>query len=97
VDGNTHPQLYGWCQEQKQRLENIDKLGKDASKRMGPDRVRALLEIGFAKDAQLGERPSPSSTSKDARSTESGEQNKRVENVPIDPVKHEVVSNVTLV
>lgn len=47
------PQLHAWCAEQKQRLRNIDRNGKDVSKRMGPERIKALEEIGFTKDTEL--------------------------------------------
>lgn len=54
VPAGTHPQLHSWCQEQKQRLKNLDKNeGKDSSKRMGPDRVKALEDLGFTKDLEL--------------------------------------------
>lgn len=53
VDAGLSPMLHSWCQEQKQRLRNIDKIGKDTTKRMNPDRVEQLLEIGFTKDVTL--------------------------------------------
>lgn len=54
VDPNRMPQLSAWCQEQRQRLKQLEKNhGKDTSKRMNPDRVKALREIGFTKEAQL--------------------------------------------
>lgn len=47
------PQLHAWCAEQKQRLKQVDKNGKDSSKRMGPDRIKLLHELGFTKDVEL--------------------------------------------
>lgn len=58
VPADTMPQLHKWCQEQKQRLKLLDKNdGSDKSKRMGPERVTALLTVGFTKDADLGAAP----------------------------------------
>jgi hypothetical protein len=57
VPHSTHRHLHAWCQEQKQRLKNVDKSGKDASKRMGPDRVKALIDLGFTKDVDLAATP----------------------------------------
>ena len=54
VPPETRPQLRSWSQEQKKRLELIDRSGKDTSKRMGPERVAALAELGFTKDVELG-------------------------------------------
>jgi hypothetical protein len=54
IPAGDQPQLHSWCQEQKQRLKNIDKnKGKDGSKRMGPDRVEALLNLGFTGATEL--------------------------------------------
>jgi hypothetical protein len=53
VPAATHPQLQAWCHEQKQRLKVIDKSGKDPSKRMGPDRVKSLSELGFTMDVEI--------------------------------------------
>jgi len=54
VSAGTHPALHSWCLEQRNRLKNLDKNGgKDISKRMGPERVKALEEIGFTKNAEL--------------------------------------------
>jgi len=55
VPTDSYPQLHAWCQEQKQRLKMIDKNGKDASKRMGLDRIRALSDVGVTKDVELGD------------------------------------------
>lgn len=46
-------QLGQWCLEQRTRLRNLEKVGKDNSKRMGPDRVQLLHDIGFTKDTSL--------------------------------------------
>lgn len=54
VPPGSHPQLHSWCQEQKHRLKNVEKnSGKDVSRRMGPDRVVELHDIGFTKDVEL--------------------------------------------
>jgi hypothetical protein len=54
VPPGTHPQLHSWCQEQKHRLKNVEKnSGKDVSRRMGPDRVIELHDMGFTKDVEL--------------------------------------------
>jgi hypothetical protein len=54
VPPGTHPQLHSWCQEQKHRLKNVEKnSGKDVSRRMGPDRVKELHDMGFTKDVEL--------------------------------------------
>ena len=61
IDPHTQPHLYGWCQEQKQRLKLLEKNdGQDITKRMGPDRVASLKAIGFTKDVELT-RDDPSS------------------------------------
>jgi len=50
------PQLLSWCHEQRQRLRLLEKNdGKDLSKRMGPERVKALQDLGFDKDTELPE------------------------------------------
>jgi hypothetical protein len=54
VPPGSHPQLHSWCQEQKHRLKNVEKnSGKDVSRRMGPDRVIELHDMGFTKDVEL--------------------------------------------
>lgn len=53
VPAGEKPQLHSWCQEQKQRLKNLEKNGKDVSKRMGPERQKMLEELGFTKDVVL--------------------------------------------
>jgi hypothetical protein len=54
VPPGSHPQLHSWCQEQKHRLKNVEKnSGKDVSRRMGPDRVVELHDMGFTKDVEL--------------------------------------------
>jgi hypothetical protein len=54
VDPEAFPQLHVWCQEQKQRLNLLEKNnGKDVSRRMNPERVQALAWIGFTKDTEL--------------------------------------------
>jgi hypothetical protein len=53
VPPGTHPQLHSWCQEQKHRLRNVEKVGKDVSRRMGPERVNELQVMGFSKDIEL--------------------------------------------
>lgn len=56
VPAADNPALNGWCQEQKQRLKYLDKnRGKDVTKRMGPDRVKSLADIGFTKDVDLAD------------------------------------------
>lgn len=56
VPPGTHPQLHSWCQEQKHRLKNLQKnKGKDASKRMGPERVKQLTEIGFTMESEVAD------------------------------------------
>lgn len=48
------PLLHIWTLEQKNRLRNVDKnKGKDFTKRMGPDRVKLLKEIGFTASTPL--------------------------------------------
>lgn len=53
VPHTCYPQLHAWCAEQKQRLRQVDKNGKDSSKRMGPDRIKLLHDLGFTKDVEL--------------------------------------------
>jgi hypothetical protein len=53
VPPGTHPQLHSWCQEQKHRLKNVEKNNKDVSRRMGPDRIKELQDMGFTKDVEL--------------------------------------------
>jgi hypothetical protein len=54
VPPGSHPQLHSWCQEQKHRLKNVEKnSGKDVSRRMGPERVVELHDMGFTKDVEL--------------------------------------------
>jgi hypothetical protein len=56
VDPSTMPQLHAWCQEQRQRLRVLEKnIGRDVSKRMGPERVAALERIGFTRLALLND------------------------------------------
>ena len=46
--------LNTWCHEQKSRLKKLEKNnGKDWSRRMGPERVKELVSIGFTKDVEL--------------------------------------------
>jgi Helicase associated domain len=52
VPAGADPALHSWCQEQKQRLKNVRK-GKDGSKRMGPERIKALEDMGFTADVEL--------------------------------------------
>lgn len=66
ISPDTMPQLHSWCQEQKFRLSNIDKNGKNASKQMGPERVKALDDIGFTKDTELGTAASATSAGSSA-------------------------------
>lgn len=47
VPADQNPQLYRWCRDQKQRLRQFKKHGKDVTKRMGPDRMQALEKIGL--------------------------------------------------
>eukprot|EP00526_Cylindrotheca_closterium_P011882 CAMPEP_0113605450 /NCGR_PEP_ID=MMETSP0017_2-20120614/2335_1 /TAXON_ID=2856 /ORGANISM="Cylindrotheca closterium" /LENGTH=473 /DNA_ID=CAMNT_0000513943 /DNA_START=116 /DNA_END=1537 /DNA_ORIENTATION=+ /assembly_acc=CAM_ASM_000147 len=48
VDAMRMPQLNKFCLDQRYRLRLLKKnQGKDVTKRMGPDRVKALSEIGF--------------------------------------------------
>lgn len=54
VTSGSHPHLHAWCYEQKQRLKNLEKNnGQDTSKRMGPERVKLLQEIGFTSETEL--------------------------------------------
>jgi len=56
VPVETHGALNSWCQEQKQRLKYLDKNnGRDTTKRMGPERVKALFDVGFTKDVDLAD------------------------------------------
>ena len=69
VSPETHPKLYRWCCEQRSRLKKLEShpsatsLTKDLlggpetdvgqSRRMGPDKVKLLAEIGFTGNATL--------------------------------------------
>lgn len=53
VPAEVYPKLHLWTHEQRTRLKNLDASGKDASRRMGPDRVQALEALGFNKEIQL--------------------------------------------
>jgi hypothetical protein len=58
IDSSTYPELFKWCYEQRIRLRgfyNSVPLGKDASRRMTADRVKALDDIGFTKEARISE------------------------------------------
>ncbi|KAL3942880.1 MAG: hypothetical protein SGBAC_003003 [Bacillariaceae sp.] len=54
VDAMSMPQLNKFCLDQQYRLRLLKKnQGKDVTKRMGPDRVKALSEIGFSLDTVI--------------------------------------------
>ena len=54
VDPTTMPELSAWCQDQRQRLKLLKKnQGKDTTKRMNPERVKALADLGFTKESPL--------------------------------------------
>lgn len=53
IDVIHDPILHAWAYEQRNRIRNIATKGKDASRRMGPDRVESLARIDFTKDVEL--------------------------------------------
>lgn len=55
IPAETHQKLHLWSHEQRTRLKNLDTAVKDASRRMGPERVEALAELGFTKNTPLAE------------------------------------------
>ena len=76
VSPETHPKLYRWCCEQRSRLKKLlsqpsttfvtvelpdaDDTDVGQSRRMGPDRVKLLADIGFTSNTTLS-KPSISS------------------------------------
>jgi len=65
VAADVDSELHSWCQEQRQRLKNLDRHQEDKSKRMGPDRVKALADLGFTKDVELADSPLSSNVKDD--------------------------------
>jgi hypothetical protein len=56
LDPSRMPHLHAWAQEQKYRLKLLERNnGKDVSKRMGPERVDALKQLGFDKNVELND------------------------------------------
>lgn len=54
LNGEEQKRLNEWCLGQRYRLRLLDKNGgEDVTKRMGPERVRALHAIGFTKDTEI--------------------------------------------
>jgi Helicase associated domain len=66
VSPETHPKLYRWCSEQRSRLKKLESHTPAAiateelpvpdgeqSRRMGPDRVKLLSDIGFTSNVSL--------------------------------------------
>ena len=89
VPQDTHPQLHSWCHEQKQRLRNVDRTGKDVSRRMGPDRIESLAGLGFTKDVELAESvdvrvPTSEDTEKPSSEGETKEETTKLNFEPVN-------------
>jgi Helicase associated domain len=53
VPFETHPKLHAWTHEQRTRLAHLAASGKEATRRMGLNRLQALHDLGFTKDTPL--------------------------------------------